>query len=149
LDQSAKETNATGGRLIFRGGYAYPAACAVLGCRALSLRGKKSHLFQKLSRNRTRSVPFSGSRYFDLRRLSMPKRFQRSDGPPFPVDRPLGWSIDSNGLTTAGQSDILRQLGRQLQTDYQSLLKEPAPERIKNLLKRLEERGDPQDEEDM
>ena len=79
----------------------------------------------------------------------MPKRFQRSDGPPFPVARPLGWSIDSNGLTAAGQSDILRQLGRQLQTDYQSLLKEPAPERIKNLLKRLEERGDPQDEEDM
>ncbi|WP_457090019.1 NepR family anti-sigma factor [Microvirga sp. P5_D2] len=79
----------------------------------------------------------------------MPKRFHHSNGPPFPVNRHLGWSIGSNGLTAAGQSEILRQLGRQLQTDYQSLLKEPAPDRIKNLLKRLEERGDPRDEEDM
>jgi len=61
----------------------------------------------------------------------------------------LGWSIGSNGLTATGQSEILRQLGRQLQADYKSLLKEPAPDRIKNLLKRLEERGDPQDEGDL
>ena len=79
----------------------------------------------------------------------MPKRLQHLDGPPFPLNRHLGWSIGSNGLTATGQSEILRQLGRQLQADYKSLLKEPAPDRIKNLLKRLEERGDPQDEGDL
>jgi hypothetical protein len=61
----------------------------------------------------------------------------------------MGWSIGSNGLTATGQSEILKHLGRQLQSDYQSLLKEPAPDRIKNLLKRLEERGDPQDDEEI
>jgi hypothetical protein len=79
----------------------------------------------------------------------MPKRLQQLDGPPFPLNRHLGWSIGSNGLTSTGQSEILRQLGRQLQSDYQSLLKEPAPDRIKNLLKRLEDRPVSQDEEDM
>ncbi|MGO4389178.1 NepR family anti-sigma factor [Microvirga sp. 2YAF29] len=79
----------------------------------------------------------------------MPKRFQDPDGPPFPMNRHLGWSIGSNGLTANGQTEILRQLGRQLQSDYQGLLKEPAPDRIKNLLKRLEERGDYPDEEDI
>jgi hypothetical protein len=49
-----------------------------------------------------------------------------------------GWSIGSNGLTAAGQSKLLRDLGRQLQMDYQSFLKEPAPDRFKHLLERLE-----------
>ncbi len=79
----------------------------------------------------------------------MPKRFQHPDGPPLPANRQMNWSIDSNGLTATGQSEILKQLGRQLQSDYQGLLKEPAPDRIKNLLKRLEERGDPQGDEDI
>jgi Anti-sigma factor NepR len=77
----------------------------------------------------------------------MPKRFQQMDGPPFPSNRHMGWSVGSNGLTANGQSELLKHLGRQLQSDYQSLLKEPAPDRIKNLLKRLEERDDPQDDE--
>lgn len=79
----------------------------------------------------------------------MAKRFHNANGPPPPANRHMDWSIGSNGLTANGQSEILRQLGRQLQADYQSLLKEPAPDRIKNLLKRLEERGDPHDEEDL
>lgn len=77
----------------------------------------------------------------------MPKRFQHSNGPPFSLNRQISWSLGSNGLTAAGQSEVLKQLGRQLQIDYQSLLKEPAPDRIMNLLKRLEERGDPHDDE--
>ncbi len=68
---------------------------------------------------------------------------------PFSLNRQMGWSIGSNGLTATGQSEILKHLGRQLQSDYQKLLKEPAPDRIKNLLKRLEERRDPHDDEDI
>lgn len=49
-----------------------------------------------------------------------------------------GWSIGSNSLTAAGQSELLRDLGRQLQQNYQSVLKEPTPDRIKQLLERLE-----------
>ena len=49
-----------------------------------------------------------------------------------------GWSIGSNGLTAAGRSELLKDLGRQLQTGYQSVLREPAPERIRHLLERLE-----------
>jgi hypothetical protein len=49
-----------------------------------------------------------------------------------------GWSIGSNSLTAAGQSELLKNLGRQLQHSYQSVLKEPAPDRIGQLLERLE-----------
>jgi Anti-sigma factor NepR len=49
-----------------------------------------------------------------------------------------GWSIGSNSLTAAGQSELLKDLGRQLQHSYQSILKEPAPDRISQLLERLE-----------
>jgi hypothetical protein len=49
-----------------------------------------------------------------------------------------GWSIGSNGLTAAGQSELLKDLGRQLQHNHQSLLKDPAPDRIRQLLERLE-----------
>ena len=49
-----------------------------------------------------------------------------------------GWSIGSNGLTAAGRSELLKDLGRQLQTGYQSVLREPAPDRIRHLLERLE-----------
>ncbi len=58
-----------------------------------------------------------------------------------------GWSIGSNGLTAAGRAELLKGLGRQLQTDYQSVLREPTPERIKHLLERLEkDRGQEEDE---
>ena len=79
----------------------------------------------------------------------MSKRFQDPDGPPFPVNRHMGWSIGSNGLTANGQTEILKQLWRRLQSDYQSLLKEPTPDRIKNLLKRREQRGGYPDEDDI
>ena len=68
----------------------------------------------------------------------MPKRLHHPDGPPYSVNRHAAWSIGSNGLTAAGQSELLKHLGRQLQTDYQDMLKEPTPDRIKELLERLE-----------
>ncbi len=68
----------------------------------------------------------------------MPKRFQNANGPPHPATRHAAWSIGSNGLTTAGQNELLRNIGRQLQSDYQGMLNEPAPDRIRELLERLE-----------
>ncbi len=63
----------------------------------------------------------------------MPKRHH-----PYAAGGNTGWSIGSNGLTAAGQSELLKDLGRQLQHSYRSVLKEPAPDRIKQLLERLE-----------
>ncbi|WP_152568716.1 NepR family anti-sigma factor [Microvirga sp. BSC39] len=63
----------------------------------------------------------------------MPKRHH-----PYAAGGNTGWSIGSNSLTAAGQSELLRDLGRQLQHSYQSALKEPAPDRIRQLLERLE-----------
>jgi hypothetical protein len=63
----------------------------------------------------------------------MPKRHH-----PYAAAGNTGWSIGSNGLTAAGQSELLKDLGRQLQHNYQSILKEPAPDRIRQLLERLE-----------
>jgi len=71
----------------------------------------------------------------------MPKRFHEVDGPPYSTGRLSGWSIGSNGLTSAGQNELLKHIGRQLQADYQDILKEPAPERIRDLLERLESRS--------
>jgi hypothetical protein len=66
---------------------------------------------------------------------------------PHAIGSTGSWSIGSNGLTPAGQSDLLKQLGRQLQTIYQNALKEPAPDRIKQLLEKLEEDRTPQEDE--
>ncbi|WP_243373810.1 NepR family anti-sigma factor [Microvirga solisilvae] len=82
----------------------------------------------------------------------MPKRLHQADGSPYSANRLGGWSIGSNGLTSSGQNELLKQIGRQLQSDYQSVLNEPAPDRIKDLLKRLEAKTrsldeDPLDEE--
>lgn len=77
----------------------------------------------------------------------MPKRFQRADGPPYSTGRLGGWSIGSNGLTSAGQNELLKNIGRQLQADYQDILKEPAPDRIRDLLERLEARGRSRDDD--
>jgi hypothetical protein len=63
----------------------------------------------------------------------MPKRHH-----PYAAGGNMSWSIGSNGLTAAGQSELLKDLGRQLQHSYQSILKEPAPDRIRQLLERLE-----------
>jgi hypothetical protein len=58
-----------------------------------------------------------------------------------------GWSIGSNGLTAAGRAELLKNLGRQLQMDYQGILEEPAPDRIRHLLERLErDRSQEEDE---
>ncbi|PVE22212.1 hypothetical protein DC522_22190 [Microvirga sp. KLBC 81] len=79
----------------------------------------------------------------------MPKRFHRADGPPYSTGRHAGWSIDANGLTEAGQNELLKQIGRQLQANYQDVLKEPAPDRIKQLLERLEARSNRADDKDL
>jgi hypothetical protein len=70
----------------------------------------------------------------------MPKRLHHAGDPPFSAGKHAAWSIGSNGLTSAGQTELLKHLGRQLQSDYQDVLKEPTPDRIKHLLQRLEER---------
>jgi hypothetical protein len=63
----------------------------------------------------------------------MPKRHH-----PYAAGGNTGWSIGSNSLTAAGQSELLKDLGHQLQHSYQGILREPAPDRIKQLLERLE-----------
>ncbi|NBJ12261.1 NepR family anti-sigma factor [Microvirga arsenatis] len=63
----------------------------------------------------------------------MPKRHH-----PYAAGGNGGWSIGSNSLTAAGQSELMKDLGRQLQQKYQNVLKEPAPDRIRQLLERLE-----------
>jgi hypothetical protein len=78
----------------------------------------------------------------------MPKRPQQPDRPPHPLSRNAGWSIGSNSLTPAGQSELLKHLGRRLQADYQNILKEPTPDRLKQLLERLENRRGYMDRED-
>jgi hypothetical protein len=63
----------------------------------------------------------------------MPKRHH-----PYAAGGHRGWSVGSSSLTASGQSELLKDLGRQLQQNYQNILKEPAPDRIKQLLERLE-----------
>ena len=63
----------------------------------------------------------------------MPKRHH-----PYAAGSHRGWSVGSSSLTASGQSELLKDLGRQLQQNYQNILKEPAPDRIKQLLERLE-----------
>jgi len=63
----------------------------------------------------------------------MPKRHH-----PYVAGSHEAWSVGSNRLTAAGQAAVLKDLGLQLQRTYQNILKEPAPDRIKELLERLE-----------
>ncbi len=76
----------------------------------------------------------------------MPKRPPGPENPRHPQSGGVGWSIGSNGLTAAGQSELLKHLGRHLQDTYQSILREPAPDRLHRLMKRLEEPRDPDEE---
>jgi hypothetical protein len=76
----------------------------------------------------------------------MRKRPHPPDGSGHPRNGGARWSIGSNGLTAAGQAEVMKQIGRQLQADYQEILKEPPPARLRTLLKRLNERSDPDDE---
>jgi Anti-sigma factor NepR len=77
----------------------------------------------------------------------MPKRPHEPDDPRHPRNNNVGWSIGSNRLTAAGQSELLKSLGRQLQDNYQNVLREPAPDRLRRLVERLEDpRGSDEDE---
>jgi hypothetical protein len=60
-----------------------------------------------------------------------------------------GWSIGSGSLTEAGRSELLKDLGRQMQHNYRSVLQEPAPDRIKQLLEILERGSARQRHEDL
>ncbi len=71
----------------------------------------------------------------------MPKRHH-----PYAAGSHRGWSVGSNSLTAAGQSEILKDLGRQLQQRYQNVLKEPAPDRIRHLLERLDRTRHPEED---
>jgi hypothetical protein len=66
----------------------------------------------------------------------MPKRHY-----PYAAGGNSGWSIGANDLTEDGRAELLKDLGRQLQHNYRSIMNEPAPDRITQLLKRLEEVG--------
>ena len=77
----------------------------------------------------------------------MPKRPHEPGDPRHPHNSNVGWSIGSNGLTAAGQSEFLKNLGRQLQDNYQNILREPAPDRLRYLVERLEQSQDLDEEE--
>lgn len=70
----------------------------------------------------------------------MPQRSYETDGRLYPLSSDAAWSIDSSSLTPAGQVELLRNLGRQLQAGYRDVLREPMPDRFSQLLDRLEER---------
>jgi hypothetical protein len=73
----------------------------------------------------------------------MPKRHH-----PYAAGGDTGWSIGSNSLTAAGQSELLKDLGHQLRHSYQGIMREPAPDRIKHLLERLERTHFREEDED-
>jgi len=73
----------------------------------------------------------------------MPKRQHQ----PYAAGGNSGWSIGSGSLTADGQTELLKDLGRHLQKTYQNVLKEPAPDRIKHLLERLEKSHHEDDED--
>ncbi len=75
----------------------------------------------------------------------MPKRHHD----PYAASGNSRWSIDANGLTAAGESELLKDLGRRLQQTYQNVLKEPAPDHIKHLLERLERSQRYDEDEDL
>jgi len=72
----------------------------------------------------------------------MPKRHHH----PHAAGSHGNWSIGSNNLTAAGRSELLKDLGRQLQQSYGDVLKEPTTDRIKQLLEKLERSQRPNDE---
>jgi len=74
----------------------------------------------------------------------MPKR-HHSHAP----GRQRGWSIGSEPPPATGQSELLKDLGRQLRQNYQNVLKEPAPDRIQQLLERLEQARAPEEDDDL
>jgi hypothetical protein len=76
----------------------------------------------------------------------MPKRPHEPDDPRHSHNGSAGWSVGSNGLTAAGQSELLKHLGRHLQDSYQNILREPAPDRLHRLMKQLEEDREPNEE---
>lgn len=67
---------------------------------------------------------------------------------PYAAGGQGGWSIRSSSLSPSGQAELMKELGLQLQQDYQDVLKEPAPDRIRELLERLEHVRRREDEEE-
>ena len=76
--------------------------------------------------------------------MSRPPR--QPNHPRHPLSSHSGWSIGSNGLTAAGQSELLGHLGRQLRADYENIIEEPAPDRLRRLMERLGEPPDPDED---
>ncbi|EIM25634.1 NepR family anti-sigma factor [Microvirga lotononidis] len=64
----------------------------------------------------------------------MPKRHH-----PYTAEGHEGWNVGLGNLPSSSQSEVLKDLGRQLRQNYQNVLKEPAPDRIQQLLERLEQ----------
>ena len=77
----------------------------------------------------------------------MPKRSGPPDGSDHPAGSNTGWSVGSSQLTASGRLALLKHLGRQLQADYEPVIEELPPGRLRKLLKRLEGEVD-QDEDD-
>ena len=62
---------------------------------------------------------------------------------------PTGWSIGSNGLTSHGQMELLKQLGSLMERDYAHVVNEPVPDHLRELLDRMDQHssgGDKQDQ---
>lgn len=61
---------------------------------------------------------------------------------------PQGWSIGSNGLTSHGQTELLKQLGGQMKADYAQVVNEPLPDDMRTLLAKIDRHSGRPDEED-
>ncbi len=48
------------------------------------------------------------------------------------------WSVGLNSPTSLGQAQILDVLGRRLRESYESVVKEPLPDRLGSLVEQLE-----------
>jgi hypothetical protein len=59
-----------------------------------------------------------------------------------------GWSIGSNGLTSHGQTELLKRLGEQMKDDYAPVVKEPLPDHLRVLLDEMDQRSSGSDEQD-
>ena len=77
----------------------------------------------------------------------MPKRPHEPDDPRHPRNGNAGWSIGSNRLAAAGQSELMKHLGQRLQADYQNIIEEPAPDRLRRLVERLKGSREPNEDE--
>jgi hypothetical protein len=61
---------------------------------------------------------------------------------------PKGRSIGSDGLTSHGQTELLKQLGGQMKADYAQVVNEPIPDDMRALLAKIDRHSGRPDEED-